>query len=403
VRRVALVLLTVGMFVGGAPATALVTQPQLGTTEGIAQFFSDQGYDWGEYHSTGQLGSGTFRIYVVGQNGMGCDDPAGVIAGIRLRRSDGMVVSGPVTGDVTCGMPVPATLTMELRNGGRDIARAHLTFRRTDAAGPKEEGGIGFERFVITGSTEARRLVGYEMLDANGRVYGFGGLTPRGSTPVAAVHIEPTASRAGYWVLDRLGRVFAFGDATFLGNARRTGWRIGETAVALRATPSGAGYWVVTNRGRVETFGDAPALGDLRAVSLQAPVVDAVATPTGAGYHLAAADGGVFAFGDAPFLGSMGARPLNRPIVAIAHAKHGGYWLFASDGGVFSFDAPFRGSLGNIRLAQPIVAATRYGNGYVMVGRDGGAFPFSSSPFFGSLAGAARAPVVSVAATKATS
>ncbi|MHB1913032.1 MAG: hypothetical protein ACYCTI_13395 [Acidimicrobiales bacterium] len=33
-----------------------------------------------------------------------------------------------------------------------------------------------------------------------------------------------------------------------------------------------------------------------------------------------------------------------------------GYWLVASDGGIFSYgDAPFPGSTGAIRLAQPIV------------------------------------------------
>ncbi|HVC22872.1 MAG TPA: hypothetical protein VNH82_05540 [Candidatus Dormibacteraeota bacterium] len=37
-------------------------------------------------------------------------------------------------------------------------------------------------------------------------------------------------------------------------------------------------------------------------------------------------------------------------------ADGAGYWLVASDGGIFSYgDAPFLGSAGAIRLAQPIV------------------------------------------------
>ena len=33
----------------------------------------------------------------------------------------------------------------------------------------------------------------------------------------------------------------------------------------------------------------------------------------------------------------------------------GGYWLVASDGGVFSYDAPFQGSTGSIHLNKPVV------------------------------------------------
>ncbi len=44
------------------------------------------------------------------------------------------------------------------------------------------------------------------------------------------------------------------------------------------------------------------------------------ATPSGAGYWLVASDGGVFSFGDAQFFGSTGAIHLNQPIVGIADA-----------------------------------------------------------------------------------
>ena len=42
--------------------------------------------------------------------------------------------------------------------------------------------------------------------------------------------------------------------------------------------------------------------------------------PTGAGYWLVASDGGVFSFGDAGFEGSTGGLTLNRPIVGMAEA-----------------------------------------------------------------------------------
>ena len=55
---------------------------------------------------------------------------------------------------------------------------------------------------------------------------------------------------------------------------------------------------------------------------------------TGSGYWLVASDGGIFSFGDAAFHGSMGGKPLNKPIVGMAATSDGlGYWLVASDGG----------------------------------------------------------------------
>jgi len=49
---------------------------------------------------------------------------------------------------------------------------------------------------------------------------------------------------------------------------------------------------------------------------------------------------------------------LNRPVVAIVPtAGNRGYWLVASDGGVFDFsNLAFRGSLAGSTLARPIVS-----------------------------------------------
>ena len=82
------------------------------------------------------------------------------------------------------------------------------------------------------------------------------------------------------------------------------------------------------------------------------------ATADGNGYWLVASDGGIFAFGDAAFEGSTGAIALNKPIVGMAATPTAaGYWLAASDGGVFAFgDAVFHGSAGSVRFNKPIVA-----------------------------------------------
>ncbi len=112
--------------------------------------------------------------------------------------------------------------------------------------------------------------------------------------------------------------------------------------------------------------------------------------PDGKGYWLVASDGGIFTFGDAGFYGSTGAIQLNQPIVGMAATADGqGYWLVASDGGIFTFgDAGFHGSTGAIHLNRPIVgmAATSDGQGYWLVASDGGIFTFGDAAFMGSAA-----------------
>ena len=73
-------------------------------------------------------------------------------------------------------------------------------------------------------------------------------------------------------------------------------------------------------------------------VALSKPIVGIASTPDGRGYWLVASDGGVFSFGDASFYGSMGSTALDKPIVGMASTPDGhGYWLAASDGGRVQF------------------------------------------------------------------
>ncbi len=136
-------------------------------------------------------------------------------------------------------------------------------------------------------------------------------------------------------------------------------------------------------------FGDAGFFGSMAGVQLNAPVVGMAATTDAKGYWLVASDGGVFSFGDAGSYGSMGGQRLTEPVVGMAPTADGrGYWLVASDGGVFSFgDAPFFGSMGAVHLDAPIVgiAATPSGRGYWLVASDGGVFSFGDAGFFGSM------------------
>jgi Bacterial Ig-like domain (group 3) len=128
------------------------------------------------------------------------------------------------------------------------------------------------------------------------------------------------------------------------------------------------------------------------------------AVPDGKGYWLFASDGGVFTYGNAAFYGSAGGLHLNKPIVAAAATPDGkGYWLFASDGGVFTYgDAAFYGSAGGLPLNKPIVAAaaTPDGKGYWLFASDGGVFTYGDAAFYGS-AGSLQLnkPITSAVAT----
>src|SRR5205807_6078276 len=160
-----------------------------------------------------------------------------------------------------------------------------------------------------------------------------------------------------------------------------------------------------------------PASNDCTAVGVLGEPRDGMIVHTSTfgvfpGYWLVASDGGVFSFGNAPFFGSMGGRRLNRPVVGVAATPDGGgYWLTAADGGIFSFgDAPFFGSAGGMRLNRPVVGITvstgggtaaTNGGGYWLVAADGGVFAFGQfAGYYGSLGGARlHSPVVGIAST----
>lgn len=188
---------------------------------------------------------------------------------------------------------------------------------------------------------------------------------------------------------------------------------LGEHAGLRSQRPGGVaeGYYLLAADGAVYALGGTDSTtpnirfyGSLGGVRLNKPPVGMAVTPSKNGYWIVASDGGVFAFGDARFYGSTGSIALNKPIVGMASSPSGGgYWLVASDGGVFAFgDARFYGSTGNIVLNKPMVgmAATPSGLGYWLVASDGGVFAFGDARFFGSTGAITlNQPIVGMAAT----
>jgi hypothetical protein len=144
--------------------------------------------------------------------------------------------------------------------------------------------------------------------------------------------------------------------------------------------------------------------GSMGGTPLNKPIVGMAATPTGNGYWLVASDGGVFSFGDAVFHGSTGSIRLNKPIVAMAGTPTGaGYWFVASDGGIFAFgDAAFFGSAGPTLGSRTVVAmgTAAAGSGYWLVASDGAVIPEGAAGSFGSPSGTPLAsPIVTFAVT----
>ncbi len=218
----------------------------------------------------------------------------------------------------------------------------------------------------------------------------------------------------GYWLGATDGGIFNYGSAGFNGSAGSI--KLNKPIVGMAATQDQGGYWLVASDGGIFTYGDAPFFGSAGSIKLNKPIVGMAATPyvpgaggapaapSGLGYWLVASDGGIFTYGDAGFFGSAGSIPLNKPIVGMAATPDGkGYWLVASDGGIFTYgDAGFFGSAGSIKLNKPIVgmAATPDGEGYWLVASDGGIFTYGDAGFFGS-AGSIKLnkPIVGMAAT----
>jgi hypothetical protein len=186
-------------------------------------------------------------------------------------------------------------------------------------------------------------------------------------------------------------------------------------SVKAGSAPTSHGYWLVGSDGGIFTFGSSQFYGSTGSLALQRPVVGMTLTSDLRGYWLVASDGGVFAFGDAGFFGSipgMGFSPagspgagkkLNAPIVGMVPSRDGGgYFMVASDGGVFAFgDARFEGScpgIGGCSGSAVTVMPDASGNGYWLVTATGHVYNFGDAAALGA-PGSQGIPVTSAVRT----
>jgi hypothetical protein len=167
----------------------------------------------------------------------------------------------------------------------------------------------------------------------------------------------------------------------------------------MTLTADRQGYWLVASDGGVFSFGDAGFFGSIPGLGyapagtagpgkkLNAPIVGMVPSPDGGGYFMVASDGGVFAFGGAKFEGSCpGIGGCSGAAVTVMpDASGSGYWLVTATGHVYSFgDAAAFGAPGS--QGTPVTSAVRTpdGNGYWILFANGMVDAFGDAHNFGA-------------------
>jgi hypothetical protein len=203
----------------------------------------------------------------------------------------------------------------------------------------------------------------------------------------------------GYWLVGSDGGIFSFGTAAFHGSMGGT--PLQRPVVGITPTSTGNGYWLVASDGGLFSFGDSSYYGSLPGLgfhpagsklpqSLNAPIVGMVPTATGQGYFMVASDGGVFAFGDAQFEGSCpGIGGCAGAAVAVMPDRSGkGYWLVTTTGAVYAFgDASFYGAPPQSSVSVVDAVATPDGRGYWLLYANGVVDPFGDAGTLGNPVG----------------
>ena len=224
-----------------------------------------------------------------------------------------------------------------------------------------------------------------------------------GSTSVVVNPVPPTPTPPephGYWLVGSDGGVFNFGSAPFYGSTGSL--NLQRPVVGIVPTRGNAGYWLDASDGGVFSFGTTQFYGSIPGLgvhpagsglsnSLNAPIVGMVPSNDGAGYFMVASDGGVFAFGDARFAGSCpGIGACSGATVAVMpDASGNGYWLVTQTGNIYSFgDAAYYGAPGN--TGSPVTSAVRTpnGGGYWILTANGAVYGYGNARYYGNATGA---------------
>jgi hypothetical protein len=266
---------------------------------------------------------------------------------------------------------------------------------------------------IVGGSASCSTSTAPEGTDTvTGTYSGSSGFTASSGTATLVVSAPPAAATSappppaaasiqhGYWLVGSDGGIFTFGAAQFYGSTGAL--TLQRPVVGITPTANDGGYWLVASDGGIFSFGAAgyygsiPGLGFAPAGStnpkrLNAPIVGMVPSADGAGYFMVASDGGVFAFGDAKFEGSCpGIGGCSGAAVAVMpDASGNGYWLVTATGHVYAFgDAVYYGAPGPQAVAVTAAVRTNDGAGYWLLFANGVVAPYGDAADLGGPAGA---------------
>jgi hypothetical protein len=332
--------------------------------------------------STLDLGESIVAGGVAGGSPENCSVSGGSLHSLAYNLIDDTSCGTPATGDIIGQSPQLGGLAA---NGGPTLTQLPASTSPAISAVPAS----------VTSGTD---VTADQRGDSRGQ--GVSGSSTIGSVevaqapPVPTPTPTPTPTPHGYWLVGSDGGIFTFGSSQFYGSTGNL--KLQRPVVGISPTSDRNGYWMVASDGGVFAYGDAGFVGSIPGVglhpagsglphSLNAPIVGMVPSHDGGGYFMVASDGGVFAFGDAFFAGSCpGIGGCSGSAVAVMpDASGNGYWIVTNTGNVYGFgDAAYYGSPGHGTVTSAV--ATPNGKGYWILLSDGEVFAYGSAANLGS-------------------